>query len=403
MFKKKTKETGVEGATTEIQRKKKKKMSGKKKGLIFGCILVVAAGGVFIASKSIASKPILTPVTTGTVLQADIEEAVSIKGTIQGSESADVTSSLNYKITSILVKEGDVVKKDQTIAILDSDELQDDYKKSETALSQAQFDYDAAKLLYDEGAISEEAYVKAKTAYENAQITLSSYRIAEKVNIKSPISGTVTRVNVTLGRYAKDTEDNLPMFVIEDLANLEMKVKISEYDIARIKVGQPVSITADVLGKDTVGGTVARISPSGEPKETGSKEMVVPVQIKVNKGNSGLMAGVTAKARIQIKSKENALTVPIDALLEDPSTGENFVFRVKENKLEKISVALGIEGDFHTEIISDVLASGDQVVLAPGFDLEDGTEVTVTNGTDGTDNGTEEADDAADGSDAATM
>ena len=131
---------------------------------------------------------------------------------------------------------------------MDSDELQDGYQKALSALNESKFSYEAAKSLYAEGAISKEEYVKAETLYNNDRITVDAYDIADKVNIKSPIAGTVTRVNVNIGRYANDTDNSAPMFIVEDLQNLKMDVNISEYDISKIKLGQKVTITAEVLG-----------------------------------------------------------------------------------------------------------------------------------------------------------
>ena len=156
---------------------------------------------------------------------------------------------------------------------------------------------------YEEGAISKEEYIRAENAYKNDMITVNSLNVADKVNIKSPIAGTVTRVNVNIGRYANDTENNEPMFVVEDLQKLKMDVGISEYDISKIQVGQKVTITAEVLGNDSVEGIVSRISPTGEQKDAASKEMVIPVQIDINNEDSKLIAGVTAKAEIEIEKK----------------------------------------------------------------------------------------------------
>lgn len=218
----------------------------------------------------------------------------------------------------------------------------------------------------------------AKNAYENDKITASSFNLAEKTTIKSPIDGTVTRVNVSLGRYANDTEDNKPMFVVEDLEHLTMKVKINEHNISRIKLGQSVTITADVLGKGTAQGTVSRISPTGELKDVTSKEMVIPVTIDVDGSDAPLIAGVAAKAKILIESRPGVLTVPIDAVLEDPETGESFVFTVVDSLLKKVVFVPGIEGDFHMEVIEGSIKEGDQVVLSPTFDLTDGMEVLVS-------------------------
>jgi RND family efflux transporter MFP subunit len=361
-------------------KKARRPMSKKKKRIIIAIVIVlIVVLAVAVPKLLSGGQPPLT-VTTGTAEKMDIEQAVTIKGTIEGSQKADVATSLNYEILSILVEEGDVVQKDQVLAVLDSEDLQDDYQKAANALADSKFNYEASKELYEEGAISKEAYLQAQSKYENDRITLESFKIADKVNIKSPIAGTVTRVNVNIGRYANDTENSEPMFVVEDLENLKMNVRISEYDIRKIEVGQKAVITAEVLGKDSVEGTVSRISPTGELKDATSKEMVIPVQIDVNKGNSKLIAGVTATAKIEIETRENVLTVPIDAILEDPTTGNASVMLLVENKLKKVPVELGLEGDFNVEVSSGELKAGDTVVLNPTFEMTDGMAAVPTPG-----------------------
>lgn len=358
--------------------KVRKPLSKKKKRLLIAAAIIVVIVLISLIPTLLPERtPPAMTVTTDTVEKMDIEQAVSIKGTIQGSQKADVATTLNYEIVSILVEEGDIVKKDQVLAVLDAEDLEDDYQKALTAYNASKFNYDSSKMLFEEGAISKDEYLRAQSQYENDRITLDSFNIQDKVNIKSPIAGTVTRVNVNIGRYAVDTEDNAPMFVIEDLENLKMDVRISEYDIGKIQVGQKVTITADVLGNDSVEGTVSRISPTGEQKDATSSEMVIPVQIDVNKGNSKLIAGVTARAKIEIETKKDVLTVPIDAILEDPTTGDSFVMQLNADTLKKVSVELGLEGDFNVEILSSKLNIGDQVVLNPTFEMTDGMKVTT--------------------------
>ena len=112
--------------------------------------------------------------------------------------------------------------------------------------------------------------------------------------------------------------------------------------------------------------------------------MVIPVVIDIDKGESNLIAGVTAKATILIDEVAAVLTVPIDAVFEDPSTGETSVFIISENDtLTKVPVNIGLEGDFDTEISaadesgSALLTEGARIVLAPSYELADGMAVTV--------------------------
>ncbi len=375
MFRKRVNEAQAEGGNTVKVKKQRKPMSKKKKRIIIAAAIVFVLALIIVVPRMLGGGTPPLTVTTGSVEKMDIEEAVTIKGTIEGSQKADVATSYNYKILSILVDEGDIVQKDQVLAVLDSKELQDDYQKALTTLKDSQFNYENAKNLYNQGAISKQEFLKAESLYQTDKLTVDSLNINDKINIKSPITGTVTRVNVNIGRYANDTENSQPMFVVEDLQNLKMDVRISEYDISKIQIGQKVTITADVLGDDKVEGVVSRISPTGELKDQTSKEMVIPVQIDVNKDNSKLIAGVTAKAKIEIQKKSNVLSVPIDSILEDPNTGGASVMVMNGTKLKKVPVELGIEGDFNVEITSDSLKVGDKVVLNPTFDMTDGMEV----------------------------
>lgn len=380
MFKKKSKNIPVEagGSGGEKSAKKLKTKSKKKKRIIIAVIVLTVLGAAGLIPSLLNKGTPPAAVTAGVAEILDLEQIVTVNGVISGSESAEIVSAQNLEITSILAQEGDGVKKGQVLATLDGESMADDYRKALKALEESQYNYESAELLYEEGAISKTEYIRAKSTYENDKITVSSFDIAGKTTVRSPISGTVTRVNVSLGRYAKDTEGNKPMFVVEDLEHLTMKVKISEHDISKIKLGQSVTISADVLGKGTAAGTVSRISPTGELKDAASKEMVIPVTIDVTQSDAHLIAGVAAKAKILIESRPAVLTVPIDAVLEDPDTGESFVFTVVGSVLKKVIFVPGIEGDFKMEVLEGPIKDGDQVVLSPTFDLSDGTEVLVS-------------------------
>jgi RND family efflux transporter MFP subunit len=355
----------------------KKGLFKSRKRVIIFSVIALAVLSLLILPRMMGQGVMLPQVSTGTAEIMDLEQTVGVNGVISGAQSAEVVSSLNYEIISILVEEGDKVEKDQVLAVLDGEDLLEEYQKAANALEEARFHFENSKLLYQEGALSQSEYLSAKNAYDNARITAASFDVAEKTNIRSPIAGTVTRVNVNLGRYANDTEDNKPMFVVEDLTQLKMDVKISEYDIGKILVGQRVTITADVLGKDSVQGVVSRISPTGEQKDASSKEMVIPVQIDVDQQESRLIAGVTAKARILIESRSQVMTVPIDAVLEDPETGASYVLVLEETILRRVAVTPGVEGDFYLEVGEGEIAQGTPVVLSPTFDLTDGMEVLV--------------------------
>lgn len=132
-----------------------------------------------------------------------------------------------------------------------------------------------------------------------------------------------------------------------------------------------------MLGNQTAEGVVSQISPTGEQKDGNTKEMVIPVKIEITNDGGKLMAGVTGNAEILIRQSENALAVPVDALQQDPETGDNFVLVLeKGNKLKKVPIEIGVESDFYAEVTGGELKAGDSIVMNPDFSMTEGMTVT---------------------------
>ncbi len=360
-----------------------KKKLGKKKIII--AVVVLAVVAVAVMKMTGGEEEIVNPVNTGELIIADLQQVVSIKGSIEGSDSAEVASSENREISAIYVKEGDRVSRGQVLAVLkpsEDTETNDSYAKEQAknTMEAAKFEYEAQQLLYQEGAVSKQAMLQAQTAYENS---VSAYNALfdtkkkdEKNEITSPIDGTITRVNASVGLMANEIQNNAPLFVVENLDDLQMKVRVSEYDVGSIRIGQTVSISGQVLGDDVVQGVVSRIAPTGEAKDGNNNEMVIPVTISITERNDHLIAGVSAKAEILTAQAQQVLTLPLEALVTDNMTGEKYVFVVEDGIVHKKPVTLGLEGDFDAEITGGDLKAGDRVVLSPSPELADGMAVT---------------------------
>lgn len=340
-----------------------KKIKIKKRYLIPVIIIVVVLILALVLSQfaGIGEKAQGLQVTTGTIEKMDVISEISIKSVVEGEKLAKLSATGGYVIESLLVEEGDLVKKGQLLAKLKADS--GNPGTGQSTLEGARLEYNAAKALYAEGAISRADYLKAKGAYETLASSSSNTRI------NSPFEGTVTRVNGVIGSV---TEMGTPLIVVEDISSLKMEVLISEYDISRVRVGQPVVVTAEIIGDQELKGTVAQISPTGEPKDASGKEMVIPVTITIEKGASNLISGVTAKARIIVEAANQVLAVPVEAILEEPNTLKHFIFILDDGLLKKIPVTLGVEGNFNVEIRDVVLDVGTRVVLSPTLDMVDG-------------------------------
>ncbi|HBD63164.1 MAG TPA: hypothetical protein DC038_01885, partial [Clostridiales bacterium] len=175
----------------------------KKKRLIIIVIILIAAAAIFTALNK-NKGPVETAVNTVALEKKSIEQIISVKAPLEGIEKADVVSPLNYEIIDIRVKEGDLVKKDQILAVLDSEELEKQISSEESqiqlaqleqqeSLKQQQVEYDKALLnvaeleksfnqskeLLENGIITKEAYEKAESSLKEARKSLETFNAVD--------------------------------------------------------------------------------------------------------------------------------------------------------------------------------------------------------------------------------
>ncbi len=406
-----------------------KKKKTKKNILIFIALLLTAAA--VISGKILNNSQIAKlQASVYTLEPGKIEKTISANGVVSGADSAEISSVLSLEVVAVNVKEGDKVQKGDILASLDNKALKSDYdmalkdvqiakkqleeQKSSARLAsderlldfdEAKRQNDIAKELFQEGSISKDELVQSDLVLEKANFALNAAKDAlnkasdtgaaalglqikqeilaskkdnlDKANIKSPIKGTVTRVNTKVGRIPSAQDQMKALFVVENLDNLLINISISEYDISNIKLGQTVRITSDVLGLgNSLEGKVSRIAPTGESVAgSATKEMRIPVEIKITSPDNKMLAGVNAKADILIAKKENVLTLPLEAILVENEA--SFVLLGNDNIIKKIPVSTGIEGLTSVEVISDQLKAGDKVILNPSEEMTEGREFTV--------------------------
>ena len=410
--------------------KGKKRVNGQKKGakkfIIATAIIAVAVGGfVFLKPKQQKATIVnTTPLTKGT-----IEQELTISGPVSGTDSVDVVSNLHSEVTDIQVKEGDRVEQGQLLAVIDDSDVRKEldmaqntydlafstyneqqvlaengYAKAVQERNAAQKDYDRLSVLFQAGSVSQQEWETAQNRLRDAerdtraftlqdgkpvanesyalQIKNAEFELEKKkeqlkdTQVTAPISGTVVRVNAKVGRFADTIEDDRPMFIIENLDVLEIKVSVSEYSIGQIEVGQEAIISADILNGETVKGEVTAISPTGEEKGGGSTERVIPTTIRIIEDNTKLIAGITARAKIILEQSEDAWIVPISSVLE--TENGNYVMTVENGAVKWISVERGVESDIQMEVIpvdGESFTEGMGIITAPSPNLTEGMQV----------------------------
>lgn len=226
----------------------------------------------------------------------------------------------------------------------------------DTQLNSAQSQVNSAKAAY-EVAKAQLNYKKAAPRAVDlapyhaaiAQLT-AAYELALKnlsdTELRAPIAGVITAVNYDVG---EQTNLSVPAVTMMSLNGLNIKVDISESDIAKISLDDKVKITLDALGDDIeFDGTVVKIDPA----PTVIQEVIYyKIQIDFDKTDYSIKPGMTANLTIYTDKRENVLFIPRRAVIE--KDGRKIVRVLENNQPHEVEVVTGLKADDgYIEILS---------------------------------------------------
>ena len=226
----------------------------------------------------------------------------------------------------------------------------------------------------------QESLAQARAALEQAENLLS------KTRITSPIDGVVIQVDVKVGETVVAGTTNIPgsaMMVIADPSVTLTEVQVDEADIGQVRQGQTAEVYTAAYPDRPLAGTVQSVA-SVARKMAGAAGLSFLVKILLHEQNSIIIRpGMSVRADIYTRSRENTLAIPVQAVLYDEDTdGEDeqtYVFVMRDGKAVRRNVSVGIASDSDQEII-DGLEAGERVIYGPYRVLRhllDGEDVKV--------------------------
>jgi len=243
-----------------------------------------------------AGSPMLRQITRQAVGVADLPtDEVIAPGRIEANPNrvSKVTLPVAGRITTVLVKAGDAVTKDQpllTMASPDADAAISAFlsagaavTQAQAALGKAQADFDRASDLFDHNAVAKKdvqaadsALAQAKGGVQQSQATreqaerrlavlgLASSDFKQEVVLRSPLSGKVLELSVVPGEFRNDMSASV--MTIADLSTVWVTSQVPESYIRFVQVGERVEINLVAYPGETFDGRVARIADIVDPQ-----------------------------------------------------------------------------------------------------------------------------------------
>ena len=294
-------------------------MKSKLIKAIIACVVVAMLGtGGYFVYKNYFGKTTTTTATryySTTVRKMNLSETVQGTGSAYSGATKDVLPNNNGTLSGLNVKVGDTVTVGQTLFTASSTELT-------KAVTTAQNNLEKAKLTLstDESAqkIDDNKVAADKISVSDAQSQLDTAQAAlNNITITAPIGGLVTAVNNVNGDNVQSSKSVL---TIQNMSSININVAVDELDINKISVGQKATIKFDAITDKTYDGSVAAIAQNGTSSNNVTTYNVV---VSVSNPDSKIKLGMNATATIAVQSKENALVIPAEALVE--TNGQKYV------------------------------------------------------------------------------
>jgi len=159
-----------------------------------------------------------------------------------------------------------------------------------------------------------------------------------------------------------------------DMSTLEVEADVSESNLAKAQIGQPVEITLDALPDNRFRGSIVSIVPTVDRAKA-----TVMTKIRFEKLDPRILPEMSAKVTILSKAITDADQKPILAL--NPKViierdGIKQVFRINDDKLELLPVSTGRKIGDNLEVTGNI-KSGDKLVLSPSEKLKAGGQVVI--------------------------
>ncbi|GLS84175.1 efflux RND transporter periplasmic adaptor subunit [Paraferrimonas haliotis] len=327
------------------------------------------------AEQSIADSPekekdeFLIPVEVDAVALSDISSYYSTTATLESPQESMVVSRLSGIVESLVVEEGDQVKAGQLLATVDAKRQQFDLDRAQAEVEIIEQELNRLRKIENQQFLSRDSL--AKLEY-NLQAAIANRDLAalkvEESQIRSPIDGVVAKRLVKLGNMATEYQ---ALFQIVDETELHGIVHLPEQQLNYLRLGQHAKIKPTANKNSEFDASVLRISPVIDANSGTFK-----VTLAIPNEQRRLKAGMFARVQLKYDTREQVITVPINAIVNQDNGQALFVMNNDTNQVNRKQVITGYREGNKVEIIEG-LNIDDQIVVRGQHNLKDQAKVEV--------------------------
>src|SRR5690554_4806398 len=307
--------------------------------IVIAVALVILAGFKLMSNKQkqaeetaiVAEQNAFVSVRVDTVKSEIIQSEYRANGNFAPFQDLKLASEKGGRVIKVLAEEGSKVSVGQTLAIIKADLQSVELQNAEAAYLNAQKDATRFESAFTTGGVTQQQLDQVKLQLQSAQARLNQAKInVGDSNIKSTINGIVNKRHIEPGTVVGP---GAPLFDVVNVSTLKLKANATENQVANIKVGDEVTITASVYPNKEFKGKVTFIAAMAD------ESLNFPVEVEVlNNTDNDLRAGMYGSVIFSSKDENNVpvTVVPRNAFVGSISNNEIFVAREGVAHLTKV-------------------------------------------------------------------
>lgn len=328
--------------------------------------------------------PSVRPVRTVQVPAPSAVRQHTFSGTAKNVLETALSFRVEGEIIELPARIGSSMQRGDTVARLDPTDYRlkhqqavADRERARAAYVQARADIARIRKLFEKKVISKSELDQAQANYDSAAAQLSAAR--QQVDIanqhlkytvlRAPVDGRIAAVPVDRHQTVAAGQT---VATLNSGGSMEVKVGVPDSIIAKVDVGQEVSVTFDVLHGKSCVGSVSEVGVKPGPSAT------YPLRAALTDCDEHIRSGMTASVTFTLarNGDKDTVLVPAVAVIGD-ADGSNHVWVVEDGKARKHPVVpAGLTSD-GLEIV-DGLQPGDTLVVRGMHSLKDGMDVRPT-------------------------
>ncbi len=310
----------------------------------------------------------VTPVEVEIAERGNVSRTSTLASTIEAARVVTVTAQIAGPINQLLAREGARVTNGTVIARISVPELAAQLRSAEAALAFARSTAARSEELFAARIITAAEVERDRAALTAAEATLDALKTRESfASIRAPMNGVVTERFVESGDIVSP---NQRLFTLADVSNLVTRVQVSEREVAWLRNGTQVEVSADAFPGEKFQGRVVRIFPAAD-----STTRMIPVEVELGGSTSAkLRPGFTARVTFTLAVNSDAVLIPVRSV--SGAAGNQAVMIISEGLPVRRAVRLGAEVSGKVEVLSGVQV-GDTVIVNGAVGLREGTPIRI--------------------------